>query len=122
LKNPEILFCDEATSAVDSHTESRIQANLSEIFKGRTSVHIAHRLSSIADADDIIVLGTDGIVERGTHQELLRRGEEGVYRKLWLKQLNDPSILAPLPAKAGANTNNNTETKSGKKAPANKEG
>jgi len=85
LKNPKILFCDEATSSVDSATESKIQGALSELFKNRTSFHIAHRLSTIIDADDILVFSSEGIVERGTHQQLLRN-KTGVYSKMWQKQ------------------------------------
>jgi len=89
LKNPSILFCDEATSAVDSTTEALIQGSLNETFKGKTSLYIAHRLSTIADADMILVLGSEGVIEMGKHQDLISK--EGVYKKMWLKQLHQSS-------------------------------
>eukprot|EP01117_Protostelium_nocturnum_P019566 TRINITY_DN8518_c0_g1_i1.p1 TRINITY_DN8518_c0_g1~~TRINITY_DN8518_c0_g1_i1.p1 ORF type:complete len:714 (-),score=133.66 TRINITY_DN8518_c0_g1_i1:15-2156(-) len=84
LKNPSILFCDEATSAVDSTTEGLIHQSLDNLFKGRTSIHIAHRLSTIIDSDVIFVLGSEGVIEKGTHQQLIQKG--GAYKKMWLKQ------------------------------------
>jgi ABC-type transport system involved in Fe-S cluster assembly fused permease/ATPase subunit len=87
LKNAPILLCDEATSAVDTATESNIQQSLNKLFAGRTSIYIAHRLSTIADSDLIIVLGPYGVVEEGSHHELLAKG--GVYRSMWYKQLKE---------------------------------
>jgi len=84
LRDPPILFCDEATSAIDSSTESAIQDSLDLMFKGRTTIHIAHRLSTIMDADQIFVLDAGGIVEKGNHQQLLQ--SEGIYKKMWLLQ------------------------------------
>eukprot|EP01116_Phalansterium_solitarium_P023213 TRINITY_DN8019_c0_g1_i1.p1 TRINITY_DN8019_c0_g1~~TRINITY_DN8019_c0_g1_i1.p1 ORF type:complete len:681 (-),score=229.33 TRINITY_DN8019_c0_g1_i1:78-2120(-) len=89
-KNPQILFCDEATSSVDTHTESIIQESLRTLFAGRTTVYIAHRLSTIVDADKIVVLGPQGVLESGTHQELMR--QNGVYRSMWLKQQDAPEL------------------------------
>lgn len=77
LKNPPILILDEATSALDTVTERRIQKSLSRLSEGRTTLVIAHRLSTIRHADEILVLDEHGIVERGTHEELLAAG--GVY-------------------------------------------
>jgi ATP-binding cassette subfamily B protein len=84
LKAPRILLFDEATSALDSHTEKEIQANLAEVSADRTTLVIAHRLSTVVDADEIIVLEAGRIVERGTHNALLARG--GAYAAMWAKQ------------------------------------
>ncbi|MSO73212.1 MAG: ABC transporter ATP-binding protein/permease [Rhodospirillaceae bacterium] len=84
LKNAPILLFDEATSALDTHTEKEIQANLKEVSTGRTTIVIAHRLSTIVEADQILVLDNGEIIERGTHDDLLRRG--GAYAAAWIKQ------------------------------------
>jgi ATP-binding cassette subfamily B protein len=84
LKNPQILIFDEATSSLDSHTEHEIQANLREISAHRTTMIIAHRLSTVVDADEILVLDDGSIVERGTHDGLLARG--GAYAAMWDRQ------------------------------------
>ena len=84
LKNPSIFFFDEATSALDSSTEKEIQENLEKISKGKTTLVIAHRLSTAADADNIIVLDKGEIVEEGTHEELLKLGK--LYLEMWEKQ------------------------------------
>src|SRR5258705_425644 len=84
LKNPQILIFDEATSSLDSHTEHEIQENLREISAHRTTMIIAHRLSTVVDADEILVLDDGSIVERGTHQALLARG--GAYAAMWDRQ------------------------------------
>jgi ATP-binding cassette, subfamily B, heavy metal transporter len=84
LKAPKILICDEATSALDTKTEREIQAGLAEVAAGRTTLVIAHRLSTVVDADLILVLEGGRIVERGGHGELLRR--RGVYAAMWARQ------------------------------------
>ena len=84
LKGPPILILDEATSALDSHTEQEIQGALDAVSRDRTSIVIAHRLSTVVNADEILVLDKGVIVERGTHVELLRRGE--VYASMWNRQ------------------------------------
>ena len=84
LKNPKILIFDEATSALDTHTERAIQANLGDLARGRTTLVIAHRLSTVVDADEILVLKADGIVEQGRHTELIGRG--GTYAGMWQRQ------------------------------------
>jgi ABC-type transport system involved in Fe-S cluster assembly fused permease/ATPase subunit len=84
LKAPRILICDEATSALDTKTEQEIQANLDEISAGRTTLVIAHRLSTVVKADEILVLDQGRIVERGDHASLLARG--GVYAAMWARQ------------------------------------
>ena len=85
LKNPPILVLDEATSALDNVTENYIQDSLDELCKNRTTIVVAHRLSTIKNADEIIVMDRDGIEERGTHEELLARGN-GIYKKLYEAQ------------------------------------
>ncbi|MGL5650259.1 MAG: ABC transporter ATP-binding protein [Paraclostridium sp.] len=83
LKNPPIMILDEATSALDNVTEQEIQKSLEELGKDRTNLVVAHRLSTIQSADEIIVLTQNGIEERGTHKELIEKG--GVYSKLHRK-------------------------------------
>jgi ATP-binding cassette, subfamily B, heavy metal transporter len=84
LKNPKIFFFDEATSALDTSTEKEIQKNLENISKGKTTLIIAHRLSTAANADNIIVLDQGTIIEQGTHESLLL--EKGKYFEMWGKQ------------------------------------
>ena len=84
LKSPPVLMLDEATSALDSHTEKEIQDALERVARERTSLVIAHRLSTVVHADNIIVLDHGAIVEQGTHLELLARG--GLYASLWARQ------------------------------------
>jgi ATP-binding cassette subfamily B protein len=84
LKAPPILMLDEATSALDSHTEHEIQDALERVARERTSLVIAHRLSTVVHADNIIVLDQGRIVEQGTHPQLLAKG--GLYASLWARQ------------------------------------
>jgi ATP-binding cassette subfamily B protein len=84
LKAPPILILDEATSALDSHTEQEIQAALDVVSRGRTTIVIAHRLSTVISADEIIVLKEGRIAERGTHAGLLRA--RGLYASMWDRQ------------------------------------
>jgi ABC-type transport system involved in Fe-S cluster assembly fused permease/ATPase subunit len=85
LKGPAIMLFDEATSALDSHTEKEIQKSLSEVSRDHTTLMIAHRLSTVIDADEILVLDEGRAVERGRHDELLARG--GRYAAMWTRQL-----------------------------------
>lgn len=87
IKDPPILLLDEATSALDSRTEQEILATLRLIAAGRTSISIAHRLSSISGADQILVIDQGLLVECGTHNQLLRRN--GLYEDMWTRQRND---------------------------------
>ena len=84
LKNPAILILDEATSALDTKTEKAIQSELLEIAKSRTSLIIAHRLSTVVEADEILVIDAGRIIERGRHPELLSKN--GVYATMWTMQ------------------------------------
>ncbi|CAO3413189.1 ABCB family ABC transporter ATP-binding protein/permease [Azospirillum doebereinerae] len=95
LKNPAILLFDEATSALDTHTEREIQANLREVSRGRTTLVIAHRLSTVIDADEILVLEAGRVIERGRHIELLAAG--GAYASLWARQQESSQGPAPIP-------------------------
>jgi ABC-type transport system involved in Fe-S cluster assembly fused permease/ATPase subunit len=84
LKDPPILILDEATSALDSRTEAEIQSTLNAVAARRTSIVIAHRLSTVVDADEIVVLDAGRIVERGSHRALLRKN--GLYAEMWARQ------------------------------------
>jgi ATP-binding cassette, subfamily B, vacuolar membrane transporter HMT1/ACLQ len=85
LKNPKIILLDEATAALDTETEEKIQAAFGSISTGRTTIVIAHRLSTITEADQILVLSEGALVEEGTHLELIDKG--GKYASMWRKQI-----------------------------------
>ena len=87
LKNPPILILDEATSALDSRTEAEIQATLEAIAEQRTTIVIAHRLSTVVNADEIVVLDDGRVRERGSHAVLLRQG--GLYAEMWNRQAQE---------------------------------
>lgn len=87
LKNPSVLILDEATSALDNTTEAIIQKALFELCKGRTTIVVAHRLSTVRKADNIVVIDGGKIVEQGTHDQLVEKG--GVYEKLYQSQFAD---------------------------------
>ena len=88
LKNPPILILDKATSALDNVTEMQIQESLAELSKGRTTIVVAHRLSTIKNADEIMVVTKNGIEEKGTHQQLMAI-ENGIYADLYERQFKD---------------------------------
>lgn len=90
LKNPPVLILDEATSAVDNETEAVIQKSLAEVSKGRTTIVIAHRLSTVTHADTIYVVSQGRIVEEGSHEELLRKNQ--IYSQLWNLQVRQRSL------------------------------
>ncbi|MBQ4425493.1 MAG: ABC transporter ATP-binding protein [Lachnospiraceae bacterium] len=94
LTDPKLLVLDEATSSVDTITEQKIQAAIETIIKGRTSIVIAHRLSTVVNADCILVVRNGKIVEQGTHRELLSRG--GYYKELFTRQYEDEATRAVL--------------------------
>ncbi len=97
LRNPPVLILDEATSSVDSITERKIQAALEELFRNRTTLVIAHRLSTVRQADNIVVLDKGRILEQGSHADLLER--DGPYAELWRHQLDViPGQSAPAPS------------------------
>ena len=91
LKNPPILILDEATSALDNTTEILIQGALNELAKGRTTIVVAHRLSTIKNADRIMVINKGRIIESGTHEELIK--EKGIYEKLYSLQFRTSDFL-----------------------------
>lgn len=100
LKNPAILVLDEATSALDSQTEKEVQAALAEAARGRTTIAVAHRLSTIAGADRIFVLDDGRVAESGTHDELLAR--DGLYAAMWRRQSEaGEGSVVPFPVNAG---------------------
>ena len=87
VKNPPILMLDEATSALDSRTEQDILATLDRVSRDRTTLSIAHRLSTVADADEILVLDQGSLAERGTHAALLKH--DGLYAEMWMRQQSE---------------------------------
>jgi ATP-binding cassette subfamily B protein len=94
IKDPPILMLDEATSALDTHTEKEILASLDEVAANRTTLIIAHRLSTVVDADEILVLDHGQVTERGRHQDLLARN--GQYASMWHKQQEAAAAKARL--------------------------
>ena len=94
LKQPKIFLFDEATSALDSQTEKEIQSSLSEISQNYTTLVIAHRLSTVVDAYEIIVLRDGGIAERGNHESLL--AQNGIYATMWRQQMREESVSEPV--------------------------
>ena len=82
MKNPPIIILDEATSALDNESEYAVAKSLNELAKGRTTLTIAHRLSSIRNSDRILVLTDEGIVEEGNHDELMAQG--GIYHQFYV--------------------------------------
>ena len=92
VKNPPILLLDEATSTLDTRTEQDILATLHKVSENRTSISIAHRLSTVADADTILVLHDGRLAEQGGHADLLRL--EGLYAEMWARQAAEDEELS----------------------------
>ena len=86
LKDPKILILDEATAAMDTGTERKIQQALTRLTRGKTTIMIAHRLSTLRDADALVVIEHGRVAERGTHRELLAH-EDGIYHRLYTLQM-----------------------------------
>ena len=93
LRNPTILLLDEATSNLDSESEKAVQEALSRLIRGRTCIVVAHRLSTVRDADRIIVIDEGMVVEQGTHEELMARN--GLYRRLYDFQHQSQPVETP---------------------------
>ena len=96
LKDPRILILDEATSALDSRTEHEIESALRTVAANRTTLVIAHRLSTVVDADEILVLQEGQVAERGTHASLLAQG--GLYARMWAMQAEQGEVEEPVAA------------------------
>ena len=90
MRNPRILILDDSLSAVDTYTEEKILHNLREVRSGRTTLIVSHRISTIRDADLICVLADGEIIERGTHEELIKHG--GEYADLYQRQLLEEEL------------------------------
>jgi ABC-type multidrug transport system fused ATPase/permease subunit len=90
VRNPTIMILDEATSSIDTETEALIQKAITKVLKGRTSVVIAHRLSTVVDADRIIVMTNGTIIEDGSHHQLMER--KGTYHKLYMNQFAELKV------------------------------
>jgi ATP-binding cassette subfamily B multidrug efflux pump len=91
-KNPRILILDDAFSAVDTHTEAEILRRLARVRKGRTTVIVSHRISTVKDCDEIVVLADGQVVERGTHEELL--AARGLYSEMHRRQQLEDQVAA----------------------------
>jgi len=97
LRDPAILILDEATSSIDPYTDLLIRKAMKKLFKNRTSIVIAHRLSTVREADRIFVIDDGRIVEKGTHEELIEKG--GLYKHLYEMQFKEPEAIIPLKSK-----------------------
>jgi subfamily B ATP-binding cassette protein MsbA len=93
LHNPRILLLDEATASLDNESEALVQDALTRLMQGRTTLVVAHRLTTVERADQILVLDQGEIVERGTHSELMEL--EGLYRRLYTRRFEDPGTIVP---------------------------
>jgi len=98
LRDPAILILDEATSSIDPYTDLLIRKAMKKLFKNRTSIVIAHRLSTVREVDRIFVIDNGQIIEEGTHEELIKRG--GLYKHLYEMQFKEPESVIPLESEA----------------------
>lgn len=99
LKDPKILILDEPTAALDALTEDEVTEELERLTRGRTTIIIAHRLSTLRFTSRIIVMENGRIVEEGTHEELLKR--DGLYKRLWEAQLKGLTRMSGMEAESG---------------------
>src|SRR6516165_8393823 len=99
IRNPSVLLLDEATSALDQTTEAAINRTLLKVAKGRTMIWSTHRLTSVVDMDEIVVISGGRVIERGSHEELLAKN--GIYRRLWDDQSHAPQAAAQADADGG---------------------
>jgi len=99
IRNPSVLLLDEATSALDQTTEAAINRTLLKVAKGRTMIWSTHRLTSVVDMDEIVVIRDGKVIERGSHEELLTK--HGLYRRLWDDQSHAPQAAAQADADGG---------------------
>ncbi|XP_028597177.2 ATP-binding cassette sub-family B member 6 isoform X2 [Podarcis muralis] len=111
LKNPQILFFDEATSALDTKTERNIQASLAKVCANRTTIIVAHRLSTVIKADQILVIKDGRVMERGRHDQLVDKG--GIYSDMWLQQGSDTEVESKISAESAAESKASASTKAG---------
>ncbi|CAI5762801.1 ATP-binding cassette sub-family B member 6, mitochondrial isoform X1 [Podarcis lilfordi] len=111
LKNPQILFFDEATSALDTKTERNIQASLAKVCANRTTIIVAHRLSTVIKADQILVIKDGRVMERGRHDQLVDKG--GIYSDMWLQQGSDTEVESKISAESTAESKASASTKAG---------
>ncbi|XP_044294026.1 ATP-binding cassette sub-family B member 6 [Varanus komodoensis] len=109
LKNPQIIIFDEATSALDTKTERIIQASLAKVCANRTTIIVAHRLSTVVKADQILVIREGRVVERGRHEQLMRKG--GMYSDMWLQQGSEKPGGLDVESKESAETENKAQSK-----------
>ena len=100
LHNPRILLLDEATASLDNESEALVQDALTRLMHGRTTLVVAHRLTTVERADQILVLDQGEIVERGTHSELMEL--DGLYRRLYTRRFEDPDTTIAVPGLAGS--------------------
>lgn len=98
LRNPAILILDEATSSIDPYTDLLIRRAMKKLFKDRTSIVIAHRLSTVREADRIFVIDNGEIIEEGSHKELMKKG--GLYKHLYEMQFKEPEVMIPIESEA----------------------
>lgn len=94
VRNPAIMILDEATSSIDTETEVVIQKAIRDVLKGRTSIIIAHRLSTVVDSDRILVMADGRIIEDGSHSELINA--KGAYHKLYMNQFAELKVEAQI--------------------------